>query len=251
MPNASMGRARSSPRGRRHDDPDQLEGSWRNDARRMAQALERLGVEPGDRVATLAMNHDRHLAAWFGVVGMGGVLHTLNPRLFDDQLAYIVNHAEDRVLLYDAAFAAARRAAEAAAGRRSRITSASTTSSTIGSLPRTAIIAGTKATSASRAASATPAARPATRRACSTSIARPCSTRCRSSSPDIFDLSARSVMLPVVPMFHANSWCLPYAAAIAGLKLVICADNSPSASAGCSTRRASPTRQACRPSGWT
>ena len=46
-------------------------------------------------------------------------------------------------------------------------------------------------------------------------------------APDIFDLSARSVMLPVVPMFHANSWCIPYAAAIAGLKLVICADNRP------------------------
>ena len=73
-------------------------------ARRMGRALERLGVKPGDRVATLAMNHDRHLASWFGVVGMGGVLHTLNPRLFDDQLVYIINHAEDRVILYDAAF---------------------------------------------------------------------------------------------------------------------------------------------------
>jgi fatty-acyl-CoA synthase len=76
-----------------------------HDSRRLAQALERLGVRPGDRVATLAMNHDRHLVAWFGVPGMGGVLHTLNPRLFDDQLAYIANHAEDRVLLYDRAFA--------------------------------------------------------------------------------------------------------------------------------------------------
>src|SRR5215213_8174220 len=75
------------------------------DARRMGQVLERLGVRPGDRVATLAMNHDRHLTAWFGVVGMGGVLHTLNPRLFDDQLTYIINHAEDQVILYDRAFA--------------------------------------------------------------------------------------------------------------------------------------------------
>ena len=62
-------------------------------------------MKPGDRVATLAMNHDRHLVAWFGAIGMGGVLHTINPRLFDDQLEYIVNHAEDRVLLYDHAFA--------------------------------------------------------------------------------------------------------------------------------------------------
>ena len=71
----------------------------------MAQALESVGVQPGDRVATLAMNHNRHLIAWYGAVGMGGVLHTINPRLFDDQLEYIANHAEDRVLLYDAAFA--------------------------------------------------------------------------------------------------------------------------------------------------
>jgi len=74
-------------------------------SRQLAQALEDAGVRPGDRVATLAMNHDRHLIAWFGVPGMGGVLHTVNPRLFDDQLEYIVNHAEDRVLLYDRAFA--------------------------------------------------------------------------------------------------------------------------------------------------
>src|SRR6478609_749345 len=76
-----------------------------HDARRLAQALERRGVRPTDRVGTLAMNHDRHLIAWFGAVGMGGVIHTNNPRLFDDQLDYIVNHAEDRVLLYDRAFA--------------------------------------------------------------------------------------------------------------------------------------------------
>ena len=76
------------------------------ESRRLAQALERLGVKPGERVATLAMNHDRHLIAWFGVVGMGGVLHTLNPRLFDDQLVYIINHAEDQVIIYDRAFEA-------------------------------------------------------------------------------------------------------------------------------------------------
>src|SRR3954462_13630321 len=85
-----------------------VRSNWKTltrDARRMGQALERLGVRPGDRVATLAMNQDRHLVAWFGVVGMGGVLHTLNPRLFDDQLTYIINHAEDRVIIYDRAFA--------------------------------------------------------------------------------------------------------------------------------------------------
>ncbi len=81
--------------------------NWRDvarDARRMAQALEAWGINPGDRVATLAMNHSHHLTSWYGATGMGGVLHTINPRLFDDQLEYIANHAEDRVLLYDYAF---------------------------------------------------------------------------------------------------------------------------------------------------
>jgi fatty-acyl-CoA synthase len=82
--------------------------NWRGvaqDARRMAKALTKLGIARGDRVATLAMNHAHHLTSWYGAIGMGGILHTINPRLFPDQLAYIANHAEDRVLLYDKAFA--------------------------------------------------------------------------------------------------------------------------------------------------
>ena len=57
------------------------------DARKLAQALEKLGVAPGDRVATLAMNHAHHLVAWYGAIGMGGVIHTINPRLFDEQVS--------------------------------------------------------------------------------------------------------------------------------------------------------------------
>ncbi|MBL4859070.1 MAG: AMP-binding protein, partial [Erythrobacter sp.] len=76
----------------------------RRDALKMAQALQKLGIKPGDKVASIAMNHSRHLVSWYGVAGMGGVLHTVNPRLFEDQLEYIVNHADDRVVLYDAMF---------------------------------------------------------------------------------------------------------------------------------------------------
>ena len=175
-------------------------------------------MKPGDRVATLAMNHDRHLVAWFGVVGMGGVLHTLNPRLFDDQLDYIINHAEDRVLLYDRAVRAAGRADEAATGRRSSITSASTTSSMSwlgaedgdyrwheGDERDPCGLCYTSGTTGNPKGV----------------LYEHRSTVLHAMSiiaPDIFDVSARSVMLPVVPMFHAGSWCLPYAAAIAGLQ---------------------------------
>jgi fatty-acyl-CoA synthase len=195
-----------------------------HDARRMAEALERRGVRPGDRVATLAMNHDRHLAAWFGVVGMGGVRHTANPRRFDDQLDYIMDHAEDRVLLYDRAFAPLIERLKPGLqsvehyicfddefddwlgaedgdyrwheGDERDPCGLCYTSGTTGN-PK-GVLYEHRAT-----------------------VLHAMSI----IAPDAFDLSARSVMLPVVPMFHANSWCLPYAAAITGLKLVICADN--------------------------
>jgi acyl-CoA synthetase (AMP-forming)/AMP-acid ligase II len=195
-----------------------------HDSRRLGQALERLGVKPGDRVATLAMNHDRHLTAWFGVVGMGAVLHTLNPRLFDEQLSYIVNHAEDGMIFYDRAFAPIverLRAQWPSVGHLvcfddgfDALLSAEDgdyrwyegderepcglcyTSGTTGH-PK-GVLYEHRAT-----------------------VLHAMSI----IAPDVFDVSARSVMLPVVPMFHANSWCIPYAAAIVGFKLVLCADN--------------------------
>jgi len=196
------------------------------DARRMGKALQRLGATPGDRIATLAMNHDRHLAAWFGIVGMGGVLHTLNPRLFDDQLAYIVSHAEDRIILYDAAFEPLIERLRPRLGTVERYVRFDDefdawlaaedddfrwhegderdpcglcyTSGTTGN-PKGVLYEH----------------RSTVLHAMSIIV------------PDAFDLSARSVILPVVPMFHANSWCLPYAVAITGSKMVMCADNRP------------------------
>lgn len=70
-------------------------------AKKLAQALLRLGVRPGDRVASLAWNTHRHFEMFFGVSGFGAVLHTVNPRLFAEQIVYIVNHAEDRYLFLD------------------------------------------------------------------------------------------------------------------------------------------------------
>ena len=76
-------------------------GEVRRHAHQLAGALARLGVGRGDRVATLGWNNARHLEAYFGVPLMGGVLHTLNPRLSPADLVYIVNHAGDSVLLVD------------------------------------------------------------------------------------------------------------------------------------------------------
>ena len=193
-------------------------------ARRLAQALHRAGVSPGDRVATLSMNHDRHLTSWFGVVGAGAVLHTLNPRLFDDQQTYIVNHAEDRVVLYDRQFAPMIErmrgdwpkveqficyddefdgwlAAEDGdyrwhEGDEREPCGLCYTSGTTGH-PKGVLYEHRSTVLHTMSVIA----------------------------PDIFDLSATSVMLPVVPMFHAGSWCIPYAAAMSGMKLVLCADN--------------------------
>jgi acyl-CoA synthetase (AMP-forming)/AMP-acid ligase II len=71
---------------------------------RLAQRLRRDGIQLGDRVATLAWNGYRHLEAWYGIVGIGAVYHTVNPRLFPEQIAWIVNHAEDRMIFADLTF---------------------------------------------------------------------------------------------------------------------------------------------------
>ncbi len=73
-------------------------------ALRVAQRLERDGIKLGDRVATLAWNTWRHLEAWYGIVGIGAIYHTVNPRLFPEQIAWIINHAEDRVIMTDLTF---------------------------------------------------------------------------------------------------------------------------------------------------
>jgi len=73
-------------------------------AKRFSNALLDLGVKPGDRVATLAWNSGRHIEAWYGIMGIGAVCHTLNPRLFTDQLCYIINHAQDKVIITDLTF---------------------------------------------------------------------------------------------------------------------------------------------------
>ncbi len=73
-------------------------------ARKVAKALESRGVTLGDRIGTLAWNTHRHLEAWYGIMGLGAIYHTINPRLFPEQLVYIINHAEDRMIFVDLTF---------------------------------------------------------------------------------------------------------------------------------------------------
>ena len=76
----------------------------RKRALKVSELLVAWGIKPGDRAATLAWNTARHLECWYGIMGAGAVYHTVNPRLFEDQIVYIVNHAEDRLLFVDLTF---------------------------------------------------------------------------------------------------------------------------------------------------
>ncbi|MGH7027179.1 long-chain-fatty-acid--CoA ligase [Brevundimonas sp.] len=79
-------------------------GAIHGRAKRVSNALKAWGVQPGDRIATLAWNTADHIEAWYGIMGIGAVCHTLNPRLFPEQLVYIINHAADRIIFVDLTF---------------------------------------------------------------------------------------------------------------------------------------------------
>jgi fatty-acyl-CoA synthase len=190
------------------------------DARKLAQAFERLGLRRGDRVATLAMNHARHLVTWYGAIGMGGVIHTINPRLFDEQLVYIANHAEDRVLFYDKAF-------KPLVDRlKSRWNSIEHYVCFDDGAFDALIAAETGDYAWHKGAERDPCM------LCYTSgttgnpkgvLYEHRSTVIHAMAevaPWVFDLSPRAVILPVVPMFHAAAWGLPFAGALAGAKFV-------------------------------
>ncbi len=200
-------------------------------ARRMAQALKQLGVRKGDRVATLAMNHSRHLASWYGTAGIGAILHTVNPRLFDDQLVYIMNHAEDQILFYDSMF-------EPIVERlKSQLTSVRHFVRFDG--PGIGDVLGYDALIGAENGDFTweTAAESDPCGLCYTSgtTGNPKGVLYQNRSnvlhayaelqPDVFGLSARAVVLPVVPMFHANAWGIPYGGAAAGAKLVFSTTN--------------------------
>jgi fatty-acyl-CoA synthase len=195
-------------------------------SRRLAGALRQLGVAPGDRVATLGWNHHQHLEAYFGVSMTGAVLHTLNLRLHRDELAFIVNDADDRVVIVDEALLPLW---ETIAPRtRVRQVVVVGGGGIAGALDYESLLAGAdplidERDPDERAAAAMcyttgttgkPKGVVYSHRALVLHTFAVCMT-------SGMGLTEADVVLPVVPMFHANAWGLPYAAVMVGAKLVM------------------------------
>jgi acyl-CoA synthetase (AMP-forming)/AMP-acid ligase II len=202
-------------------------------SRQMANALEALGVKIGDRVATLAWNGYRHLELYYAISGSGAVMHTINPRLHPEQIAYIANHAEDQYLFFDMTFLPLVEAFSSlcksvkgfiAMCDRDR-------------MPKETKIANlmcyedlvhshsdqfewplfdeNSASSLCYTSGTTGNPKGALYSHRSTVL-----HSYASAMPDALNVSARDAVLPVVPMFHVNAWGLPYSVPLTGAKMV-------------------------------
>lgn len=213
-----------------------VETNWskvESNARKLASALQKLGLETGDRCATIAWNNRRHLEIYFGVAGGGMVCHTINPRLFPEQLIYIINHAEDRVLFLDKTFlpAAAKLGPHLKSLRHVILMG-----------PRdddaAAMIDGLLFYDELLAAEPDDTTWPALDETMPSSLCYTSGTTGNpkgvlythrstvlhtlgANQPDGIALAARDTTLAVVPMFHANAWGVPYVAAAVGCKFVL------------------------------
>ena len=203
-------------------------------ARRMANALTSLVVEPGERVGTLAWNGYRHMELYFAVSGSGAVLHTLNPRLHADQLVYIIEHAKDRVVFFDLTFLPL---IESVAPR---VTSPKffVAMTDRAHMPRNHglgsrllcyedLIEGHSAEfewplfdESSASSLCYTSGTTGNPKGVLYSHRSTLLHTYAAALPDSLNCSARDAILPVVPMFHVNAWGLPYIACMVGAKLV-------------------------------
>jgi len=194
-------------------------------AQKLAHALRRLGVKPGERVATLGWNHSRHLEAYFGIPMMGGVLHTLNPRLSAQDLSYIMNHAQDAVLFVDEVLLPCFERFRSEVKPRQVVVWGQASSSM---LDYEQLIEPEPESFAAVVESEQQAAG-----LCYTSgtTGRPKGVlyshralvlhSLTAALPDSMRLSQEDAILMVVPLFHVNAWGLPFTAAMMGAKLVM------------------------------
>ena len=202
-------------------------------ALKAAQRLDRDGIKLGDRVATLAWNTWRHLEAWYGILGLGGVYHTVNPRLFPDQIAWIVNHAEDRVLITDLTFVPLL---EKLADRLTTVERFIVLTDAA-HMPQTTLRNAVayeewlgeadgdfawktfdENTAAGMCYTSGTTGNPKGVVYSHRSNVLHAMMACR---PDTFGLSSHDVVMPVVPLFHANGWSLAFSAPMAGASMVM------------------------------
>lgn len=208
-------------------------GEIHQNSKRFANALQQLGLAQGDRVATIAWNNHRHLESWYAISGSGLVCHTINPRLFPEQLIFIMNDAADRVVLFDKTFVPLIKAVKALLSSVEHFICLDAADPAVKeAIPEVQfyddLIAGQNAdfewpTLDENSASSL----------CYTSgttgnpkgvLFSHRSTVLHSYAiilPDSLNVSAADIMLPVVPMFHVNAWGTPYAAAMVGCTLVL------------------------------
>ncbi|MBY0289259.1 MAG: long-chain fatty acid--CoA ligase [Mycobacteriaceae bacterium] len=196
-------------------------------ARRLAGALNALGVRKGNPVATLLWNQSEHLELYFAVPTMGAIIHTLNPRLSPDELSYIVDDAQDKVIVVDESLLEVFESFRATSDFTHVIVVAHTGAAPEGMLDYEALITEGE-----------PLEWPTLDECQAASMCYTSGTTGRpkgvvyshralvlhslvAALPDQLSVSARDTILPVVPMFHANAWGLPYAAALAGASLVL------------------------------
>lgn len=210
--------------------------NWAEIARRsrqVANALDGLHLSSGDRVATLAWNGYRHLELYFGVSGTGRVLHTLNPRLHPEQLAWIINHADDRAICFDMSFLPLVQAvAKHCPGVKHWVALCDADK-----LPADSGVPGLLSYEAWMGACEDTYIWPELDEDSASSMCYTSGTTGNPKAalyshrstilhaysgalPDSLNLSARDSVLPVVPMFHVNAWGIPYSAAATGCKLV-------------------------------
>ena len=199
----------------------------------VAHALGALGVGPTERVATLAWNSWRHLAMYFGVSGTGAVLHTVNPRLFPEQIAYIVNHAEDQVLFFDTTFAPlVEKLAPQLRSVKTYVCMCAREH-----MPRIDVpdlrcwddLVGAQPTQYDWPEFDERSASSLCYTSGTTGNPKGVLYSHRSTllhtlmelAPDTFGINSRETVMLIVPMFHANAWGTPYAAAMVGAKLVL------------------------------